>query len=1793
MVSPAAAPSGGIDTLLARPPTPPRERQTDLDAKLILDRHPVASRLTLQTPPNHSPGSALSTNASSRRSRKRVEFTVQTEYHDPPADTGEENEQKQSTPHSVPPSIGLSKPLKSILKPTPSPNPPNPLDPSAGYDEPGSTTTLAVMLESTIKHLAGNDRDSRVDAYTMLVRALKTSTNLPDRIALQSKMSLFMQFIQRDITSKGGNGALDASLVKHALTLLSTFLHFPAIATAVTPDFGVFIIDHCIRSFEDPATPKDVVRHLMQVVVCQDFPPKVMIADRVGRLVASLHNIEDHIKGKSIIMSRILIYRRLIKQSTIHMVSHPEWLLDLFTDMLSSLKEIRSAAIALGLEASFTAAREKQLPKKVMEILQMSIDETRYAEYYVERLTAMTKEKSEMASVPQIWSVVILLLRCPIDRWEFFDRWLEIIQRCFNSGDYQTKLEANYAWNRLVYALHLHESSFSKTIGTLCQPFNQLRRRGKQPDEIRKVVIGGLCNLYYYAFKPNSNSTHIDHYWDASVRTLIRTLAFPETDGKLVEKQLVPSPDNLSQAANILAGLFDSSSVRIWKEDRIAENTLAKPSELPPLDPKWIRRNATRVFSLVEPMLDKSFLDLADPGSSSSKLWRSLIGAVAAAASKEVKVSADTAAFLGNALSLLMRIWTAGLGEETIFQQTISAETIAEIQQSFLKATEAYLTTMVLLIGHLPFTEKLLSMNKQSSLVPAATPSHRSGKGHGPTRPPLHHLFSILSLLPPGILDGEGVSSLFKTIFEPFMLTRSPRGKRDLAQELMQIPPLDGPINYGPWVFIAKTLSTPEDHSQASYLSTDSTSQSSIGHDFRDIVKHLEKGVNHTLSLPWSQWSSLFHFAVERATELSGEAGCSVAVIEPLAKALFESLVPGTNPGNLNLYKCGTQLVCNAKQPRDRQALDAARRRLWGTTAAGLRSATFDPFDNLYRLTSHLLSTSYTAVDSVDEDVLLSLITETSQFLARSTQVLVFKSLVQLQQGLGPWIQDTNEQYGSKQRPKVAEAVKLLWDRICNLFSETTLENFQLDAIEQLLCCAFRSKHRHIVNTAALLWNQGFENASEIQYPETLKDVLLSLRSYVDIALPGLDVSMSGTDGLVPLFVDSQDDFGVTIYSGKSGQELGSASHPFSPPEHLKTPRPKKTPQSGHINSDDLQNRSRAKSARSTRSTRSAKRNRTSKLRHDDSQIQFAAIEDSSPSNRAVESQVLTDRQKEVRERQLENAALFPSIQSDSGKDREKSNTRSRQASPQQSNIVQSPIVDRSATPKATRNYDYVSSTPTPRRGQHLMIDEDHEMVDDIPSSPPEPRRNLLPEMKSHSRDTRMLDDMPISSSPISGSPISKVPARPQGNQLASREGVASLIVETVSTQQNDPSTHNLVTAMPCVLSTDSRLETIQDASVPGPKIEQPEIMATHPSKMLGTPKSEHEMFVDALMSPVAQGVSTAGNAMLQVNHIQEDECNFKDRSFEMSDGEERSMARLVIELDSRKCDPLPDYGTASPEKTQKEKDIMESITVHTGSEKRQKRLGKSQSSPSLPLVLSTPVGSDDSGSSEKRLKKRKLVLGRKQNIRGKRRRHNTQMDGEDADTIMDSQVPPVNDEQEPPVSDPGPIEADGTIESGGLGDEASLAHLQGSPDLSYDPGNHSSMEPLDLDSDGMDSDTAAVNLQLITEASQQSEVDNHQHLHFLDDDTPVSSHSGEVEVMAQRDERTEEDKLGSEPPDSAENIAAPELRQPIVERITASLRDGLEGLRTATLSRQEVYTIEGMFMDIKKELYEAERRGR
>lgn len=129
------------------------------------------------------------------------------------------------------------------------------------------------------------------------------------------------------------------------------------------------------------------------------------------------------------------------------------------------------------------------------------------------------------------------------------------------------------------------------------------------------------------------------------------------------------------------------------------------------------------------------------------------------------------------------------------------------------------------------------------------------------------------------------------------------------------------------------------------------------------------------------------------------------------------------------------------------------------------------------------------------------------------------------------------------------------------------------------------------------------------------------------------------------------------------------------------------------------------------------KRDSTPKLRHDDSQIQFETIESSPIGNGTLDSQLLTERQKEVKERQQAEAAMFPDLRSSP---RRRENSRPSPSSDlplrrseSRSRTKTSPVLARRTTP--TEYDDYVNSSPTPTRAL-----QPGGMEVDLPSSPPE-----------------------------------------------------------------------------------------------------------------------------------------------------------------------------------------------------------------------------------------------------------------------------------------------------------------------------------------------------------------------------------------------------------------------------------------------------------------------------------------
>ncbi|KAL5881027.1 hypothetical protein ACKVWC_005903 [Pyricularia oryzae] len=1460
-----------LDHLPARPPTPPQRKGSESDAQLRLAPETVIPLRNLHTPPNANTPSAL---GSSRR--KKVEFSAKTEYREPLEYKSNEDVRRQRTPASIP---HRSAPVKSILKVTSSPAP-NPLDPANGCSPGG--INLPNMLESSLAQLAGTDRDAKVDAYTMIVRALKISNNLPDRIALQDKMPLFMQFIQRDISTNTG----DVSLVNHAYRLLTTFLHFPAIASTIANDSAVFIIDHCIKILTDGSISKEMAKNVLLILSAQSFSLKVMTSDRVGKVVTALHSIPDSIMdNKNAFIGRMSAYRNLVKRYKPLMVQNSEWLLDFFMAMVTTKKEVLPEIIRYVEDVTFMLCTEKPFIRKVLAFLQQPFptqNDRSFVEWFEGKLQEMLLNQETCRFVPVIWSVVTLLLP-NIGEWDLFTKWMRLIMACFNHRLICVQIEANRAFPRLAYAfLNGNPSIGKKHLSLLCSPYNAAQKRatgvGKEFDELAEAILNGIYALLFLIFRPPSapvKQGDLERYWDQALMPVMR---------RLMEKQL-NGRDTCAHVIVILTGLFDCSTQRVWKPQRIFDGSPISPTELLAIDPKWLRRNSGRVFAVLEPMLRKSYQELSNTRSAAHGLWRALVGAVATAGSKEIKVSAETAGFLGHALGLLARIWANGV-------PMLQSQSGGSVQ--FLASTREFILVMTDKLGRLPFTEKVLAMDQDRTLVPS-TPSHRSGKHQKSSRATIHHMFLILADLPPGVLDNDDLVDFFRTVFTPLLNARDAQARKSAAQDLIQLVPVDKLCPAAPWSFVSELITAGMEsssiHGAPNMLSNDVL----LGQEYRGIVKILERGLSRTQNLPWPRWQSLYDSLHKQVRQAAGDAGTAIILIEPLAKILLDEL---SEDGSLLLdnVRGFINLISSATQPRDRQALDAARRNLWGTSVTGSRSVSYDPFDNLYRLANSILVRLYSLKENSEdaENAIVISLREVEKFFSRCTRQLELQTLKSFQPGLVPWIRDEDTRLNSRLSIPVVEIAKSLWDRVVGLISNMdTHEALPLAALEDILCAAFESKHRHIVNSVSTLWNKMVENAENISYPDKLKAVLVSRQHFIDIALPGIDLSQNTAFAAYTQeldMIDTQEDMGML------DADLTKSKSPvkkvFTPVKTSLTRRsPRKTPSA----SSGL----RKSSVNKRRKTKASPR----VLRHDNSQVDFAPI-DSSPSAMTFNSQILTERQKEVRARQKSAAAILPEMMDDEVQDINNSGPGpSLQPIPEPLSPANRDL-PRATTPEKTGIFnDYVSSTPTPRRGQLLhIIDNDNA---DPPSSPPEPRRYpLIPELNVRGSNGGLLDDWQLSSSPPSGTP------EPEPAELLAGPVAMPVHDDVDGKMVIDETKYDLEQSEEVVESVDERRHRSTPSRQPR-SANRPTRQSTRLSLPVtprrsrrfnesseGSPKSGGDVCIDTLISPKA--------------HFPTDPTPTDDTSFE------QSMLRLVVELDSQDR-PVTNFvePTPSPEKNQ------------------------------------------------------------------------------------------------------------------------------------------------------------------------------------------------------------------------------------------------------------------------------------
>jgi hypothetical protein len=471
--------------------------------------------------------------------------------------------------------------------------------------------------------------------------------------------------------------------------------------------------------------------------------------------------------------------------------------------------------------------------------------------------------------------------------------------------------------------------------------------------------------------------------------------------------------------------------------------------------------------------------------------------------------------------------------------------------------------------------------------------------------------------------------------------------------------------------------------------------------------------------------------------------------------------------------------------------------------------------------------------------------------------------------------------------------------------------------LEPLLCSGLETRHRAIVNTTIRLWNSTFGGCEDrFEYPPRIKGALLKLRPVAELQLPFLPDSLESegsAEHRQPLsFVDSQDDSSNFFGSSSIDSMLRRQPMPRLNPPRSRRSTPQVLIEIGQ--SFQVAGKRSREATPEPGKVNPRKRISIQKLRHDESQVQFEAIESSPIADTIVDSQLLTDRQKEVKERQKAEAAMFPDLRSTP---RTKGGPSSvelafRRSASKARSVASpdiSPDIERQTTPTLLpqgEEDDYVNSSPTPTRA--LNQDE----VSELPSSPPEAieREQIVKyedEMDFPSSPPEIIEDQGNDNT-TSLDPSAQIdPDAPENNPTPS-------VLDGNRDEQDEVENFKLPVSAATFKAEDYALPTSDvrpGQSSPGAGPSQAKAYAmealntlTHEHSDIpeGQQTSRSPVFHDALSSPVSSDRPTVNEEIFQdaisSPRLNLDKAESKQDSPSLSDFDESSMLRLVKEFD-------------------------------------------------------------------------------------------------------------------------------------------------------------------------------------------------------------------------------------------------------------------------------------------------------
>ena len=1162
---------------------------------------------------------------------------------------------------------------------------------------------VAEMLENVCRGLASQTKSTRLDAYMSLMSCLKLYKDLPERESLESKVALLADFIKRDMSTEAED-IVDTQIRVQSLKLLIFFLADPSLTNQLPFDIQCHILDKSIRILEEHTASKAIVNLHLHILATQDFRSSVITESKALDVLAALEDLTDHVKGNGTVGFRLRIYQRLLRQSKQAMVKCASvWVSHLFIGMLSNLKETRMQAINFGREASITLGTQSKVSNVVQDIFnQQSPSGKTFVSTVIKRLNEMNKGEDEKTDVPHVWGVVVMFLRSrprQLEHWAYMGEWMGILPKCFNSSNRMVNHHASLAWNRLVCAVDLSTSTSPGMIRALKQPIKAQLERSileKTSHRTKQMAHSSYCTLLYYAFRPQRPMKQFDIFWEECVL------------GLLMDKDDLLGKLDTEYVLEILTYLFDFGQP--WNEKRAAEDPPIRPKDLPCLPPSWIHEHALQILPMFERLImSAKWNEVSDEDPGVVKAWTSFVNAIGRASGKEIRTSNETMSTVAGMMSCFRRYLLHQPEPQPM-----------RLQRMLLLWKRANLGV----IHPLAFTVRRLRWTSQgyTCMMTASSTQSESDKAISSKTSAITALLELICSEPIDMTGTEALAGFLHDFLNVTISTSPSRSDvlktlRDVMRDLDTKPDFWLPDQVL-WQTALKIVEKSLDDI-ARFSNNGAPSQLSAS-ELQQIIQILGLGLCLGFQ-PTDSWSHTLKSLTALVSHEVGNVGLAIGFVELFASELKrlwsnpEEFTPMTFQG---IVTCTLALLEHVAWPILQKDLrDARNSKYWGPGITQPEPLDVDPCESLCQLWNTVLVVGFQNRHLLDLNGDNKFLDAAVLLLDSIPQPLSLEVLQAIQSGIVMWLNIETQplvlSWGDQVR--FWKACARLVERLPSFDTATA------KSIEPFLASLLSTEQIISPDDVLRLWQNTFGLNLDLIVPELVSAVLAQIqqRHDMDEEEPINPITGYGTE---PAYDVPQ----TTTFSAESSQVTGNFD--IVPPSmegfsHTKIPVSRKMAQRNKWPAASVKHVTPKSSPKSRRSRHTPPK----RLRHEDSQIVFAAIHSSPYDTEGLVSQFLTPHQREVRERQqMEADAMFPDIRSDPAT---RSARKPRKApilsiNPKESVRKGQEEWSSPISSKEPMLNDFVQSSPTPGSSRHASNSSIPK--EGPPSSPPTKLRNRL-----------------------------------------------------------------------------------------------------------------------------------------------------------------------------------------------------------------------------------------------------------------------------------------------------------------------------------------------------------------------------------------------------------------------------------------------------------------------------------